>query len=140
LKSFIDGVGTQVLIKKYSTTQYGRKRYFTLPKEIRRKDYQMLNKVKRQGVNHLVQGGSADMIKLYLNNLFYNNPFDVDYEHPDLFRTLLTVHDEGDGEFREDLKDDAYEFIEQCMIDASKPFLNDVPVVYHIEIDKCWRK
>jgi len=140
LKSFIDAVGTQVIMKKYSTTQYGRRRYFTLPQKLTRYHMKLISKTKRQGVNHLVQGGSADMIKLYLNNLFYDNPFDADYEFPENFRTLITVHDEGDGEFREDLEDDAREFIGQCMEKASKPFLTDVPVDYHIKIDDYWRK
>jgi DNA polymerase I-like protein with 3'-5' exonuclease and polymerase domains len=140
LSQFIDAVGYQVIGRRYSTTQYGRKRYFALPDRLHRKHIRMVNKVKRQGVNHTIQGGSADMIKLNLNNMFWNNPFDKDPEFPDLFRVLLTVHDEGDGEFREDLEEDAKAFIGESMIEASKPFLNDVPVEFNIEVDTCWRK
>ena len=140
LKEFIDAVGHQVIGRRYSTTQYGRKRYFTLPDRLHRGHMKLINKTKRQGVNHAIQGGSADMIKLNLCNMFWNNPFDIDPEFPDLFRVLLTVHDEGDGEFREDLEERAVEFIGQSMTDASKPFLNDVPVEYSVKVDTCWRK
>lgn len=140
LKEFIGAVGHQVIGRRYSTTQYGRKRYFTLPQKLHRGHMKLINKTKRQGVNHAVQGGSADMIKLNLCNMFWNNPFDKDPEFPDLFRVLLTVHDECDGEFEGNLEDDAIEFIGQSMADASKPFLKDVPVKFKVKIDTCWRK
>ena len=141
LKNFIDAVGYQVVSRKYSTTQYGRNRYFAIPNDLRGwKHRKLINRTRRQGVNHIIQGGSADMIKLNLHNMFWNNPFDSDPEYPELFRVLLTVHDEGDGEFEESLKNDAKEFIGECMTEASKPFLNDVPVEFNIEVDRCWRK
>ena len=140
LKEFISAVGYQVIGRRYSTTQYGRKRYFSLPQSLYRRHMKLINKTKRQGVNHVVQGGSADMIKLNLCNMFWNNPFDKDPEFPDLFRVLLTVHDESDGEFREDLEEGAVEFIGESMTEASKPFLNDVPVEFDIKVDTCWRK
>ncbi len=140
LKEFIGAVGHQVIGRRYSTTQYGRKRYFTLPQKLHRGHMKLINKTKRQGVNHAVQGGSADMIKLNLCNMFWNNPFDKDPEFPDLFRVLLTVHDECDGEFKENLEEGAIEFIGQSMTDASKPFLKDVPVKFDIKVDTCWRK
>lgn len=141
LKDFIDVVGHRILVHKFSSTQYGRKRYFTLPKNMQGwKHRNMINKTKRQGVNHIIQGGSADMIKLNLNNMFWNNPFDADPEFPDLFRVLLTVHDEGDGEFEASLESEAKEFIGQSMTDASKPFLKDVPVKFNITVDDFWRK
>ena len=140
LKDFINAVGYQVIGRRYSSTQYGRKRYFALPQRLHRGHMRLVNKTKRQGVNHVIQGGSADMIKLNLCNMFWNNPFDKDPEFPDLFRVLLTVHDEGDGEFKENLEEQAVEFIGQSMADASTPFLNDVPVEYSIKVDTCWRK
>jgi DNA polymerase I-like protein with 3'-5' exonuclease and polymerase domains len=140
LKNFIDVVGREVIARKYSTTQLGRRRYFTLPQKLTKYDIRLINKVKRQGINHIIQGGSADMIKMFLCNLFYDNPFDDDIYHPELFRTLITVHDEVDGEFHEDIADDAEEFIKASMKSASEYFLKDVPVDYHVEIDTCWRK
>jgi DNA polymerase I-like protein with 3'-5' exonuclease and polymerase domains len=99
-----------------------------------------IRKIKRQGVNHIIQGSSADMIKLGMILMFYDNPFDEDFTHPDNFRFLLTVHDEVSIEYREDLEEQVNEFVGNKMAEASKPFLTDVPVKFEIKNEKYWSK
>lgn len=140
LAEFIKGAGSRVIREAYSITMYGRKRYFTLPRKLMRRDLFLIKKIQRQGVNHIVQGTAGDMLKLQLCYMFYKNPFDKDIERPENFRILQTTHDECAGEFREGKEEEVREFIGRCMEDAAKPFLHDVPVDYNIEIDKCWRK
>ena len=140
LGDFIEAAGLEVLKRKYSTTLYGRRRYFTLPKHLTRQDLPLIGKIKRQGVNHIIQGSSADMIKLALCYMFYENPFDRDPENPVNFRILKTVHDEIAGEFKKGMAKEIEEFIGHAMSKAAKPFLKDVPVGYDIIVDKYWRK
>jgi DNA polymerase I-like protein with 3'-5' exonuclease and polymerase domains len=80
------------------------------------------------------------MIKIGLCEMFYNNAFDADRFHPDLFRVLQTTHDEDVVEFRDDIEESAVEYIGINMRDAAKPFLSEVPVDYKIKVDKCWSK
>jgi DNA polymerase-1 len=140
LKEFVIGIGRKVIQYGYSTTLYGRKRYFNIPQIITKQNISSINKIKRQGVNHIIQGSSADMIKLGMVLMFYNNPFDKDFTRPDNFRFLLTVHDEVAIEYREDLEDKVEMFIGEMMAVASKPFLTDVPVQFEIKKETYWSK
>lgn len=140
LKQFIAGIGKKVVQHGYSTTIYGRKRYFTIPQIITRRNIKDINKIKRQGVNHIIQGSSADMIKLGMVLMFYNNPFDKNITRPDNFRFLLTVHDEIAIEYREDLEEQVEEFIGNMMAKASEPFLTDIPIEFEIKKEKYWSK
>jgi DNA polymerase I-like protein with 3'-5' exonuclease and polymerase domains len=140
LKEFIWGFGRKVVEHSFSTTLYGRKRYFNIPHFISRKEEGLIKKIKRQGVNHIIQGSSADMIKLGMVLMFYNNPFDKDFTHPNNFRFLMTVHDEVVIEYREDLEAEVEEFIGTMMVEASKPFLTEVPVEFDIKKEKYWSK
>ncbi len=140
LKSFINAVGSKVLQLGYSNTLYGRKRYFTVPYKVTKQNIYEINRIKRQGVNHIIQGTSADMIKLAMVKMFYENPFDKDYTHPDNFRFLLTVHDEIAIEYREDLEDEVEAFIGAKMTEAAAPFLKQVPVEFKIKKEYYWSK
>lgn len=139
LGNFINALGNRVLKNGYSTTLYGRRRYFTIPKKIMRKHIRKINKIKRQGVNHVIQGTSADMLKLAMCDMFYQNPFDFDYRDPNNFRELLTVHDEVVIEYREELEHEVEEYIIDKMLNAASVFV-DLPVDCGIKFDYCWRK
>lgn len=140
LQEFIWGFGRKVVQHGFSTTIYGRKRYFNIPHLISRKEEGLIKKIKRQGVNHIIQGSSADMIKLGMVLMFYNNPFDEDFTRPDNFRFLMTVHDEVVIEYKEDLEEKVEEYIGAMMIAASEPFLTEVPVEFEIKKEKYWSK
>jgi DNA polymerase I-like protein with 3'-5' exonuclease and polymerase domains len=138
IKQFMDMAGSLVVEKAFSTTLLGRKRFFSIPSNLNLRDYrvrQKLSQIKRQGVNHIIQGTCADMIKLAIIYLFYNNPFGHD-----AFRILMTVHDEIVIEFKEDIKDEAEEFIRKAMVTAGERFVKEVPVTISYKEDTVWRK
>ena len=138
MAQFIDLAGSEILRRKSSTTLLGRKRFFTLEKSMNYRDWKVrakLSKIKRQGINHIVQGSCADIMKLALVLMYYENPFGYEF-----FHTLLTVHDEVVVEYKEEIKDDAHEFIMGKMYQAAEHFLKKVPIKVDYKIDTSWRK
>ena len=73
LKHFIKVEGDRTLARMYSETVMGRKRYYTLPEQSD-PDYERIKaSIKRQGVNHIIQGTSADITKralVYIHHRF----------------------------------------------------------------------
>ncbi len=138
MAQFIDLAGSEILRRKSSTTLLGRKRFFTLEKSMNYRDWKVrakLSKIKRQGINHIVQGSCADIMKLALVLMYYENPFGYEF-----FHTLLTVHDEVVVEYKEEIKDEAHEFIMGKMYQAAEHFLKKVPIKVDYKIDTTWRK
>jgi len=138
IREFIEYAGSEVFRRGYSITMLGRKRFFAIPNSLSFKNYQhraVIDKIKRQGVNHIVQGTCGDMLKIAMIQMYYDNPFDQE-----AFRLLKTVHDEIVVEIREDIKVEADEFVRKCMISAGEVFLKIVPVTVKVIPDICWRK
>ena len=136
LKAFINRFGAMCLKKGYSVTLGKRKRFLSYMLDPKSQDqYKELNRARRQAVNHLPQGTSADMIKKALVYLYYENPFG--YEN---FRPLITVHDEIVIEFKEELKDKALEFINYCLKKSGEDYLKVVPEAHEVTIDTHWSK
>lgn len=136
LKSFIDIISDKVVKLGYSITMYGRKRYFEIPK-IFNGDFdfmQTMGHIKRAGVNHVIQGTGADIIKLSLIRLFYENPFG------DKFKILLTVHDEIVCEVSEDIAEEAAEFVKNIMLECEQRFLEDIPAAVEVKVADYWAK
>jgi DNA polymerase I len=136
LKAFVELAGDAVWKAKRSSTPYGRKRFF--------EDRKIFNDVyesekykagvKREGVNHIIQGGIADVVKLSMLDIFRNNPFG------DKMYMLLQVHDEIVVEVHESVVDDAAKFINDCMVRNFQPFLKEVPAIADVHISDCWSK
>ncbi len=136
LKVFINKFGSACLKRGYSVTLGKRKRFLSFMLDPKSRDqYKELSRARRQAVNHLPQGTSADMIKRALVYLYYRNPFGFENLRP-----LLTVHDEIVVEFNEEIKDQAVEFINECLKDSGEEYLKIIPEGHEITVDKCWRK
>lgn len=138
MAQFIDIAGAEILRRRYSTTLLGRKRFFTIPEGLNYKNWEFrakLSRIKRQGINHIIQGTCADIMKLALVLIYFDSPFE--YE---MFHILLTVHDEVAVEYHESIKDKAHEFIIECMTTAGEHFLKKVPITIGYQIDHFWRK
>jgi len=136
LKSFIKLAGDQVIKLGYSITPLGRKRFFkdrSLFKDAYERE-RYIATTKREGVNHIIQGCAADVVKLAMLNIFRNNPFGED------LKILLQVHDELVIEFKDGLDKEVKEFVDREMIFALQKFLNDVPAMVDGKIDTCWSK
>lgn len=137
LAAFIRKVRNKIWQKGYSITPFGRKRFFDIPSSFSspREKNRIWNKVTREGLNHIIQGGSADVVKIALRDLFYNNPFGHDK-----FKVLLQVHDEFVVEVHESIAKEAEEFIVKTMEDAFQPYLGDLPAKVGSVISDTWEK
>jgi len=124
----------QILTRGYSVTPLGRRRYFKIPKKFTPAETKLMFKVMREGFNHVVQGGCADMLKIAMLNISRNNPFG------DKLRMLLQVHDELVIEVTNDILEEAEEFIKKEMLDAAGVFIKSIPVEVTIKHGDFWRK
>ena len=137
LKYVQDKVGDLVWENKFSSTLYGRKRYFEdkrLFTDANERD-KYIAKTKREGFNHIIQGGIGDTIKISMRDIFYSNEFDLD----DL-RILLQTHDELCVEIKDEIIEKGAEFVKEKMLNAQKLFLKDISPGVDIFIADCWRK
>lgn len=134
--AFRDAICNKVWENKFSTTPIGRKRFFK-EKEIYRDSQEFrtdMNRVRRAGFNHIIQGCGGDVIKEAMIGIGNNNPFG------DNLRMLIQVHDEIDLEAREDIVDDAVPFVKEQMEKAEQVFLGEIPALVDIEVAKYWKK
>jgi len=121
---------------KYSTTPLGRKRYFKNIKifEGGIEEYSKYERrVKREGWNHMIQGWGADITKIAMNNIFYENPFNGLYLYNQ-------AHDEIDLEIEDQYQDEIAKFVEDCMLRAEQPQLKEIPAKIDYRILKYWSK
>ncbi len=129
-------VEEKIIDLRYSVTSLGRKRYwkpepdFSTPKEI----VKYRNRIKREGFNHIIQGGGADITKLAIVELRKRNPFG------DKFKMVLQVHDEILAEITEDIREGATHFMESIMREVEQPFLGDIPAACESHCAKEWSK
>jgi DNA polymerase-1 len=141
LKAFHEGYPAFSAFKKaaeksilslgYSTTVLGRRRYNEpKPTYQSNKEYmRYVNKQKREGFNHIIQGTAADITKIaMLINIPKNNPFG------DKLRMLIQVHDELNFEAHESIADDAAVWIKEEMLKAEQPFLGDIPAAVDVSL------
>ena len=82
----------------------------------------------------IVQGGSADILKLALIDIYYNNPFGED------LKILMTVHDEGIFEIKEDIIDNAVAYVVGSMEKTEQQFLMDIPAKADYAVSDIWSK
>jgi len=136
LKAFKDEAEKQIWKHKYSVTPLGRKRYFenrTL--FVDDKDYyKYMKRVQREGFNHIIQGCGADIIKIAMCNIYYENPY------KDMLYFYLQAHDEVVSEIWQGHKDFYAKFVVDCMLKAEQPFLEDIPAKVDYNIGKSWTK
>jgi len=139
LMYFIEAVKSEIIKRGYSITPFGRKRYFRIPALHGRPFFEAHNiqekfKIWREGFNHIIQGGSADMIKLAMIDISNKNPFG------DLLRIILTVHDEVVYEAHKSVSEEAAKFVEARMIEAGERFIRSIPVKVNTTVSSYWSK
>ena len=83
----------------------------------------------------IIQGGVADIIKIVMRDLYYKNPFGIDN-----FRILLQTHDELTVEVKEEIADEAKDFVVNIMLEVEQRFLGDVPAKLDYHIADFWTK
>jgi len=136
LDNFIEQAGKMVWKNKYSTTLLGRKRFFEDKKIFKDifEEQRFLARVKREGVNAIIQGGVADIIKIAMINIARTNPFG------DKFKMVLQVHDELVFIVHNSILKEAEEFIKKLMIEAEELFITDIPCLVDVKKGPCWLK
>lgn len=134
IDQFIAKAGEKIWELKYSITPFGRKRFFETPKYYEDGDerYKFKQSIIRRGINTIIQGGSADILKVALVDIYYKSPFG------DLLKLLLTVHDEGVWEVHDSVAEEAKEFVISTMEDAEQVYLGDIPAKADGELAQTW--
>lgn len=134
LHAFKSAAEDMVLKLGFSSTPLGRRRYNSpKPLYMNSNEYiKYIAKVKREGFNHIIQGGGADIIKIAMVNIYNNNPFG------DKFRMLIQVHDEINAEAHESIANDVVEFMKAEMLKAEQPFLGEIPAAVDFKMGDCW--
>jgi len=136
LAKFKQMAGSKIIELGYSVTMMGRRRYwkglpaFSTPQEI--VNYE--NRMKREGINHIIQGTGADVTKLSMLEMFDNNPFG------DMFIPILQVHDEIVAEVHDSVIKEAEAFMCYSMEKAFQPFLGVIPAKVDSKLSKRWTK
>jgi len=131
LNVFITKVENFVEEHGYSLTATGRRRYFDMPDTRDKRGWVKMNEIKREAVNHPIQGTSADMIKIAITNLFYR------LRDHDAY-VVLTVHDEIMIECAEEYVEIIKKIVEDEMIKAAEVFLKIIPAKVDVKSGKVW--
>lgn len=136
LSLFHSKVNETVWENRYSVTPIGRRRGFKRdkPPQTTSEYFKFRGSLEREGFNHIIQGGSADMVKYALIMLYEDNPWD------DKFKTIMTVHDEIVVEVAEEIADKARTFIEDTMIKAGDMFMSEIPSKVDAKVADHWSK
>jgi len=136
LSAFIGQAKEMILERGFSVTALGRRRYnkesplFGTPYQKKL----FSSRVTREGFNHIIQGTAADITKLAMINIYENNPFGKD------LKVLMQIHDEVICEAREEVAQEAYDYVQREMIAAEQPFLGRIPAVADGYISNTWEK
>lgn len=122
----------QLMMRGYTTTLLGRKRYFP---EIREAPQNKMGKYRNQAVNTPIQGSGADMFKLAATKLYDV----IKANNYDAFPALF-VHDELVVECREDQAQEVYYQLVGCMEEAGRELCPDVEIIAEGKINEKWVK
>lgn len=118
----------------YSTTLFGRKRYYKKPSERDPEYNSIMARIGRQGKNSPIQGSGADMAKLALVRLREK----LRHENIDAF-LINAVHDEIVIEASEKDAPRALEILEESMIEAGQAIVNNVPILAEGGVYDFWK-
>lgn len=114
---YLRDTANNAVTKGYTTSIFGRKRYFDL-EEIRKNKWKKLA-AEREGCNQSIQSTSADMTKLATQLIF--NGLDKSKA-----RVILTIHDELVVEAVNSYAGKAAELVKECMEKAACILLPDL--------------
>ena len=134
LHNFIDYSREKILAAGLSLTPFGRRRYFVVPKYFDKYNIKEKFKIYKEGFNHIIQGGSADMLKIAMVKIWEKNPFGR------LLRIIMSVHDEAVYEIGKEIIKEGETFIREQMVDAGQLFIKSIPVKVNIKIAPYWEK
>ena len=133
VKKYMDFVVYKAETLGYTETKLGRKR--RLPDMVKyksNKDNTLYKNAFRKCLNAVIQGSSADIMKLTLINLYYNQ------ELRNLgFQILATIHDEVIAQVPIQNVVKARELMKKIMLDTGEGLMN-ICMSVDIETSQCW--
>jgi DNA polymerase-1 len=145
-QEYLQLCGASAINNRYSETPIGRKRFYDTEfesikdlkgtDEYEEKLEEKIASVKRRGMNHPIQGCSADITKLAISKLSQ----DFRDKYPGRARILLQVHDELLVECDEEISEEVAKLQEEDMVWAGEQFLSSVPVLVDVHISTVWEK
>ncbi len=135
IKKLLDKAAKTAVMKRYSTTVSGRKRYYKLP-EYGHKDFDKRKRaIEREGKNAIIQGANADTIKeamiLVVKRLEERNMKS---------KLLLTVHDEVVVESPFNEQEEVKEIVSKSLIDGFGKYFSLIPMEADALVGPCWLK
>lgn len=131
--SFLEESAKEAVLKGYTTSISGRRRYYARPNPSNSSFKKVRGSVERQGKNMKIQAGNADTIKQAMIYVLERiKPYDA--------RLLLTVHDEIIVEVREDQAQEVKSVVERSIIDGFGEFFKLVPMSTEALVGDCWLK
>jgi len=135
VKRLLDRSAKDAVMRRYSKTVSGRKRFYKLP-EYGHADFDKKKRaVEREGKNAVIQGANADTIKeamiLAVNRL---------EERGMKSKLLLTVHDEMVVEAPYNEQEEARRIVSQSLIDGFGRYFDLIPMETDALIGPCWLK
>jgi DNA polymerase I-like protein with 3'-5' exonuclease and polymerase domains len=135
VKRLLDRAGKEAVMRRYSTTVSGRKRFYKLP-EYGHPDFDKKKRaIEREGKNAIIQGANADTIKesmiLAVNRLEERNMKS---------KLLLTVHDEIVVEAPYNEQEEARAIVSQSLIDGFGKYFSLIPMKTDALVGPCWLK
>lgn len=135
IERFLDKLGKDTLMNRFSMSISGRKRYYTIP------DYDDPNRktiqrtIERCGKNMTIQGSNADVLKTalkYCYNRLKHGKYDA--------RILLSVYDEMIIETKIEQKYEVAKIVKQSIIDGFSRYFSDIPMETTPLLSPCWTK
>jgi DNA polymerase-1 len=112
LKTYIDVEGKKAVEQGYSLTIMKRRRYYNLPSASDSDYFKIVSSIKRQAVNHTIQGSASSMTKLAIKYAYKD--FSTKFGNDNAY-IWASVHDELQSMVRKDLEEEAKEVLVASM-------------------------
>jgi DNA polymerase I len=127
LKAWLDKAGDDAIKLGFSTSLYGRKRFFTIP-SINDRDYdKIISQIRRWGSNFPIQASNADMLKLAMWLIYLEIRGGKANGKPILSgRFKLVVHDEIVMETEKKDCEKIAEIMKSCMEKAYNMIISGI--------------
>lgn len=138
VREWLTAAGEGALRHGFSTTMYGRKRFYNRPDRGGMTDEDWDNQtsaIKRKGANSPIQGTNADITKLAMLNL-HNDLKDFGY----MADLIIQVHDEVVVLAHKRQAETVKSLVEDSMMKSAQVLLKNVPIKVDAYISDIWKK
>jgi len=133
VKKYLDKSATDAVMRGYSLSISGRRRYYSRPANDHPDRDKIINSIKRQAMNAPIQGANADTIKksmVYLVERLKN--YDA--------KLLLSVHDEVIIETANECKKEVTDVVSQSIVDGFNSYFSLITMETEPVIGPSWLK